>query len=616
MGLGRMGHRGKSVVRTLLPLVLFCLMTAPFAARLSSQEAGDQPQKAANFDGPAELPRVWMKTGLADTPSPGRTILLESGNDNDLQQAINDAKCGDTLKLKPGAIFHGLFRFPAKDCDDAHWITLRSAASDEALPPAGTRITPCYAGVPSLPGRPDFHCASENNVLPKIEFDGQAGQGPIAFLAGANHYRFIGLEITRGEPGACITALVFMKDKGGTANHLVFDRVWLHGTAQDETTRGMALRGMTYVAVVDSFLNDFHCVAVTGACGDSQAIAGGGGDDPEGPFKIVNNFLEAAGENIIFGGGAATITPTDIEIRHNYLFKPMIWKSGAPGFVGGTSGRPFIVKNHFELKNAQRVLFEGNVLENTWGGFSQAGFSILLTPKNQGNVCPKCQVTDVTIRYNKVSSVGGVLGIGNGKSDAGGSALAGERYSIHDLIAEDVQEEKYNGFGMFALIVSNAPPLHDVRIEHVSAFVPRAIFGVVNVSGEKSRNFVIANNIFSSSGPRQIGSPGGGPRNCAFRPDAQGPAGVFKSCFAAPVITHNLIVGGGDWPPGNIMVKNAAAAGLRVLHGNAVQDYRLCPDKDGSDSCKKTSPAIGAADDGKDIGADIRQINQLTAGVV
>lgn len=564
-----------------------------------------------NFDGPAELPRVFMKTALSDTPATGNSIVVRA--EDDLQKAIDSAQCGDVLKLQPGATFRGSFRFPAKPCDDTHWVVVRSGATNDALPSEGKRVTPCYGGVSSLPGRPDFHCPSQSKVLARIEFDGKSGLGPLDFMPGANHYRFIGLDVTRGVPGASITALASAKE--GTVNHLIFDRVWMHGTAQDETARGIALRGMTYVAVVDSFMNDFHCVAGTGACVDAQTIVGGGGDDPQGPFKIVNNFLEASGENLMFGGGQATITPTDIEIRHNYLFKPKIWMAGTPGFVGGTSGHPFIVKNNFELKNAQRVLFEGNILENTWAGFTQTGFSILLTPKNQSNKCPQCQVSDVTIRYNKVRGAGSVLMIANSKSDAGGSSAGGERYSIHDLTAEDIEEQKNGEFGLFAAIMGDEPSLHDVRIDHVTAFIPRAIFSILNKTGQKFEKFEITNNLFYSSGPRQIGSTGGGPMNCAFKPDAQGPAGIFKSCFADPEVDHNLIIAGSDWPRGNIMVKNVAAAGLKVLPGDKVQDYRLCRAEDNSRGCHKVSPAIAAGSDGRDIGADIEKIEQFTAGV-
>jgi hypothetical protein len=120
-----------------------------------------------------------------------------------------------------------------------------------------------------------------------------------------------------------------------------------------------------------------------------------------GPYKIVNNFLEASGENIIFGGGHATSAPADIEIRHNHMFKPLIWMRGQPGFVSGADGSPFIVKNLFELKNAQRVLFEGNLLENTWGGFSQAGFGILITATLSGhdNVVGEDQVRHLWIGH-------------------------------------------------------------------------------------------------------------------------------------------------------------------------------------------------------------------------
>jgi hypothetical protein len=52
-----------------------------------------------------------------------------------------------------------------------------------------------------------------------------------------------------------------------------------------------------------------------------------------------------------------------------------------------------------ELKNAMRVLFEANLLENSWGGFTQTGYSIVLTPVNQSDRCPVCRVNDVTIRH-------------------------------------------------------------------------------------------------------------------------------------------------------------------------------------------------------------------------
>ena len=564
------------------------------------------------FDGPAELPRVLVKSSLADTPASGHVRLVKEGDN--LQEAIDSVQCGDILKLQAGAVFQGLFRLTDKSCDDSHWIVLRTSAPDETLPPEGTRLTPCYAGVASLPGRPSYPCPKPQNVMARIEFAGKGGNGPLILFPGASHYRLIGLEITRADSEASVTALAAIKG-GATAHHLIFDRVWVHGTAQSETRRGVALSAMTYVAVVDSFFSDFHCIAGTGSCTDAQTVSAGGGDTPEGPFKIVNNFLEAAGENVMFGGRPAKTTPTDIEIRRNHLFKPMLWKQGQPGFVGGRDGHPFIIKNHFELKNAQRVLFEENLLENSWGGFSQTGFSILLTPKNQQNGCPICLVTDITIRSIKISNVGSVFQIANALSDAGGASSGGGRYSIHDVLVDGVRGKDYEGFGLFAMIMSVAPPLHDVRIEHVTASsVPRFIISFLATNPQKMTNFTFANNILSSDQNIEIGSAGGGPKNCAFQPERQGPEGVFKSCFENSMFTHNVIVGGTNWPAGNIMVKDFAAAGVHVTHEGGVNQYRLCRKKD--ELCKKPSPAIGAATDGKDIGADVGAIEKTMEGII
>lgn len=605
-----------TVRRTWQPALLmfasfFTILSLWASAASSSRD--QQPTGKDNFDGPAELPRVFIKSLLIDTPSPGKIFLVKSGDN--LQDAINRASCGDTIKLESGASFVGRFLMPKKACDDRHWIIVRTSAPDDSLPAEGTRISPCYAGIASLPGRPAFHCTSVTNKMAKVTFAGH-NSGPILFADGANHYRFIGLEITREPSPASIIALA-SPDGMVAADHLIFDRVWIHGSAQDETRRGLYLNGTTFVAIVDSFFNDFHCVAKSGSCTDSQAIGGGGGDLPSGPYKIVNNFLEAAGENVLFGGGRATITASDIEIRHNHLFKPIIWMPKQPGFVGGTDGNPFIVKNHFELKNAQRVLFEGNVLENSWGGFSQTGFSILLTPKNQyngplrNNLCPLCRVTDITIRDCTIAHVGSGFQIANAPETDGAFSAAGERYSIHDLVIDDLDGKKYAGFGAFMVLISNHPTLNNVRFDHITAVTPR-VFISAAIKRAHIMNFVFTNNLIGAS-ERQISSSSGGPEDCVFEPNKQGPAGILKNCFDGGTFSHNAIINGtGAWPPGNFTPKDIEAVGF-VRNASGTEAFRLCSAKNAT--CKNPSKYVNAGSDEKDIGADIDAIISATRGV-
>jgi len=564
-----------------------------------------------NFDGPAELPRIYVESSLSSTPSPGKTLTVRAGEDP--SQTVSRASCGDIVQLQAGATFNKLV-LPSKTCDDSHWIIIRTSSPDSKLPREGTRLTPCYAGISSLPGRPTFHCSSTENVLAKIEFNAKSGSGPVILAPGANHYRLIGLEVTRAESAAVIYNLIGTNN--GTADHIILDRVWIHGTAHDETVRGIMLSHLRYVAVVDSYFSDFHCVAKTGACVDSQAIAGGVGEDPTGPFKIVNNFLEAAGEGIIFGGGEATASPSDIEIRHNHMFKPIIWMKGQPGFVGGIDGSPFIVKNFFELKNSQRVLFEGNLLENNWGGFSQAGFAILLTPKNQArgkeSICPSCLVTDVTIRKCVVSHVGSGFQLSNGTSDSGGAPKDGGRYSIHDVIVEDIQPGLYQGFGAFAQIsttpgISASPPLHDVAIDHVTAVAARAVLIVGGPRTDpRMSSLSITNNVFVT-GMKPIASSGGGvERNCAAMPDSKTPETIFHDCFSSYTFQHNLIVGGGGgWPKNNKTPKNIVEVGFSNYKDGNGGDYRLAPG----------SKFKHAGADQKDPGADLDAIDGAMTGV-
>ena len=581
-------------------ILLALLLTIPLTAR------------ALSMDGPAELPRSYVQSSLADTPAPGATIVV--GAQDDLQDALNSANCGDTIALQPQARFIGKFTLPKKNCDDQHWIVIRTNAADYRLPKEGSRVTPCYAGVTSLPGRPSFACVSSERVLPQIAFDGRGTHpGPIVLDEGANHYRLLGLEITRLEGTGGTSALVSSGDDG-RADHIIIDRAWIHGTTHDETRAGVLLRGVTNAAVVDSFFSDFHCTSRVGTCTDSKAIGGGNGNNSMGPFKIVNNFLEAAGECILFGGGGATKTPADIEIRKNHFFKPLLWMPKAPGFIGGVSGDPFVVKNHFELKNAQRVLLEGNIFENNWGGFTQNGKSIVLTPRNnfspvlKAHTCPLCKVTDVTIRYNTISHVGGGIGIANGLTE-GKPAQDGERFSIHDIIIDDVDAKRFAGNGSLFLIANawSTHVLNSISVNHVTGF-PDPHGHLLTIGDSKNDQqmwgFIFTNNLVYT--PVYSVWNSGMSNSCAA---SNIPVVVITNCFRGYIFDNNVLFSDhfvrppSDWPKGNFFTNAPGVDFVNYRNGDG-GNYNLSP----SSRYKRRGT------DGQDPGANVAAVHAAIAG--
>jgi hypothetical protein len=575
------------------------------------------PAVGANgkFDGPAELPRVSVASAMADTPAPGSIVSLRSGGD--LQAALDNAFCGDTIELQAGGAFVGRFTLPAKACDNGHWIIVRTSAPDSALPAEGQRVTPCYAGVGSLPGRPQYPCNNPQKVLARIENNSNT-DGPLYLKPGANHYRFIGLEITRTAGTRDAPALITVDPKG-TADHIIVDRSWLHGTVHDDTRTGVSLTGASSVAIVDSYFSDFHCTQRIGMCTDAHAVGGGNGDHQDGPFKISGNFLEASGEAVMFGGGAATKTPADIEIRRNHFFKPWTWMPGQPRFVGGAGGRPFVVKNHLELKNATRVLVEANLMENNWGGFTQSGYALLLSPKNpitrSGRlVCPRCQVTDITIRYNHIAHSGSGFQLvtsisGNGGN--GGPALAGARWSIHDVVLDDISKN-YVGGGNLFLVANGWPknPVNTVTINHVTGFP--GVDSHLLMVGNKRRNpdmygFVFTNNLVYT-GMYPVWSSGGGLASCAAKGT---PKQKISNCFSTYKFANNALIAApnafppSSWPAGNFFPADPKAAGIIDYNNGDDGNYQLQPN----------SPYKNAGTDGRDLGADIVGLEAALAGV-
>lgn len=611
---------GRSFQRRLLAgLVLLAGLAAAFA---SAPGKSLSDASLSHFDGPAELPRTIVRSSLRETPANGKSWEVRSSEE--LQAVLKQANCGDRIQLQAGATFSGVFTLPAKNCDDSHWIIIRSAAPDASLPPEGTRVSPCYAGVSSLPGRPPFNCASLQKEMATLV--ATKSGGPLVLAAGANHYRLgPGLEITRASSTG-INYNLIAPQESAAADHIIVDRDWVHGTAQDETTRGLYLSGVTYAAVIDSYFNDFHCIAGIGACTDSQTIAGGLGNLPQGTWKIENNFLEAAAENILFGGGKGTTIPTDIEIRRNYFFKPLTWMPGQPDFAGGVNTDPtkcvkfnspgycpFVVKNLFELKNAQRLLFEGNVLEHNWPGFTQHGTAILLTALSQGGKAgnPNATVADITIRYNEISHATGGVVIAEAAYEQGPPKLEA-RISIHDDVFDDLGPAYYNGdtsvvagLAFQISFCASCNPIQDVLIDHVTMLLasPRTFMILGAPLGSHIQNLTFTNNIVSS--PSGLAITGTGPKApCGFHGNSARER--LSSCIDPLHFESNAIIGTSDkWPGGNLTPRDASDIKFTDPKGGNGGNYRLSPQ----------SPHKRRSKDGKDLGADIDAVTKLTAGV-
>jgi hypothetical protein len=398
--------------------------------------------------------------------------------------------------------------------------------------------------------------------MPRLE----SSSGSVLSTArGAHHFRLLGLEI-RPREGNALKNLVTLGADEDTLDALpasiTIERCYLHGDPVRGTRRGIALNGRDTV-VVDSYLADFKEVGA-----DSQAIAGWNGP---GPFRIENNYLEGAGENVLFGGADPRIrdlVPSDITIRGNLLRKPLSWKEGEPEYAGTR----WTVKNLLELKNARRVVIEGNRLEHNWVE-SQDGFAVLFTVRNQDGAAPWSTVEDVSFRGNVVSHTGSGVNILARDDNAPSGQARG--IAIANNLFVDVGGGRWGGGGRLFQVLDGAA---DLLIEHNTAIHAG---NIVTAAGRPDPGLVFRDNIVLNN---QYGVIGDG--------TAPG-AATLRSYFPGAVFRRNAVVGADPaaYPDDNFFPRALAQVGFASA---AAGDYRLSP----------TSPYRGAATDGKDLGAD------------
>ena len=501
-------------------------------------------------DGRPALPQHFV-----DTEEPavtGRTITVRDGDD--LQARLDAAHCGDLILLDADAVFTRNIKLPAKRCDG--WISLRT---DTPLPPPGRRMTPAEAGSLAKIISPNANPA-------------------LTTAPGAHHYRISGVELSV-QPGVKTNYGIVQLGLGTESSveqlphHIVLDRIYVHGQAALNVSRCVALNDVES-AIIDSYLSECH-----GKGFDTQGVGGWNGP---GPFKIDNNYIEGAGQNIMFGGADSRIpnlVPSDIVISRNHLFKPLAWMPD----------RTWTVKNTLELKNAQRVLIEGNVLENCWSD-AQSGFAIVMFSVNQRHGAPWSTVQDITIRNNTLHNVTSGMNISAGDSDATPAA----RFLITNNLIDELGAARLtpNGRGNpggVAFSVLHGPD--DVTIEHnTAAFAATgAKRSALFMDYGMGRRFALRNNLLEK-GIITSGNGGIAALNMRFQEwDVSG--NVFAG--APPRLS----------PPNNTYPAALTAVPLRDA---TARDVEL----------SGASAYRGKATDGNDIGVDWAALKRAQAGVV
>lgn len=525
---------------------------------------------------------------LACAPQDARATTYNVNAGDSLQAAIDAAQYGDVIFLQAGATFVGPITLRYKPNAPAFresFITIISSAY-QSLPPKGTRVTPGNAG-----------------AMPRIVSPG-GGQRAIQTDPRAHHYRLVGIEVTLQSANPCnvpaqelgIAPCVFnLVDLGGNGaaqdtleevpHHFEIDRCYIHGLPGVYLKRGIELNS-AFTDIVNSHISEVHAQGQ-----ETQAILGWNGP---GPYTIVNNYLEASGINLMFGGATPSIPnliPSDIQIRNNHFYKQPSWRVGDPNFTPLPHPPGVVdhwsVKNLFELKNARRVMAEGNKFEYSWAD-AQIGYAVLFTVRGEGGTVPWATVEDVQFSNNLVRHASSGVQI-LGRDCANNICSTTKRITIRNNVFDDIDSTKWNGgYGALVVITEGTDR---VTFDHNTVFQNGH---VIVADGAAHTNFVFTNNIAPHNAYGIFGSG-----------SSSGNA-TINTYFPGSVFRRNIIVEANPafYPADNYYPPTLNDVGFVNYTGGDYHGYQLAA----------SSAYKNGGTDGKDPGFDVNALDKELNG--
>ena len=503
------------------------------------------------------LPQVYITTTYS-APTGG---TCNASNTAEFTACLASAALDSTIVLTAGTTYiapaDNGWVLPNKTTGSG-WIYIIS--SNLANLPEGTRVGP-----------------SDASDMPKLEPYGSGANRVFTTATSAHHFRLAGLEI-RADTGETNSALMILgpeydddADDTTIENNITIDRCYVHGDATVGSVRGIWF-SVAYGAVIDSYFTDFMSSGQ-----DTQTIWA---YETPGPLKIVNNYLAATGENIMFGGtdnDAADLIPQDIEIKRNHFIKPLAWKDAG-----------WVVKNLLESKMSLRVLVEGNIFENDWHEDQDTSINLKSEDQDGGGNNAWAETRDWTIRYNKIINVGNVI----------------KFYPQGDNPGVDANTISFNN----NLVIVNATEqtswaIYNHAVDNISIYNNT----FVNANAAK-RSIYMENYLGTGVGfdfLNNIIPIGAGMRADGYVAGTASFAALYPGGY---LVEKNAIIrSGGDpggYPANNFWPVDTAAIGFVNYTGDEDGNYRLA----------SGSTYENAGTDGKDLGADIDALEAALAG--
>lgn len=299
---------------------------------------------------------------VTEIPASAAENIITVNSEAEIYAAYEQlATSGGTIRLPASITYGSSILLGERPSNVTTWITFERTG--QTLPSLKKRI--------SITGNVSSIATLSTTV---------ANEPPIRLANNAHHLRFRGINFYPANDTYEAFAMGspnwpwLQRSHSLDPHHIIVEHCVINPHDDRALVHGFSIEGHRVSVLSCDFRN---CKATS----DAQAIFA---IDGQGKHYIYNCFLEATGENVMYGGGDIQTVghvPTSITFRKCHFFRRLSWRTNPR-----SAPYNWAFKNLFEIKSASNVYVEGCILENEW--LAAQSVAVILKSVNQGNWSP------------------------------------------------------------------------------------------------------------------------------------------------------------------------------------------------------------------------------------